>query len=251
MSTIDLGRTKRNRCAAGAPRVIGAVALAIVATSTALAADPPAAPAAPPKEAPATTDDAPPSLDELLGIDEEGGEGASAAEVADRAAQEELQQRLDEEEIRNAFAEAVHKMAVAAEQLDEHFDTGLGTQRLQEEILARLDELVSEAKKQQSRGGGGSSATSAARSSTPAPAGRKAPSQPGAPQPASDSRDETERASEPPPGQPNTIFEEARTEWGNLPERVRDMLLQGRREKFSSLYERLTREYYRRLAEED
>jgi hypothetical protein len=227
----------RKRGAADARRVICAAALAIA--SSALAADPPARPEAPPapaadatpKEAPAATGDAPPSLDELLGIDEEAGEGASAAEVADRAAQEELQQRLDEEEIRNAFAEAVHKMAVAAKQLDEHFDTGLGTQRVQEEILARLDELVSEAKKQQSRGGGGSSATSAARSSAPAPAGRKAPSQPGAPQPASDSRDETE--------------------WGNLPERVRDMLLQGRREKFSSLYERLTREYYRRLAEED
>ena len=39
-------------------------------------------------------------------------------------------------------------------------------------------------------------------------------------------------------------------EWGALPERVRDMLLQGRRERFSSLYERLTRAYYRRLAEE-
>ena len=45
-------------------------------------------------------------------------------------------------------------------------------------------------------------------------------------------------------------LEEERTEWGNLPERVRDMLLQGSKEKFSSLYKQLTREYYRRLAEE-
>jgi hypothetical protein len=42
-----------------------------------------------------------------------------------------------------------------------------------------------------------------------------------------------------------------RSEWGSLPQRVRDMLLQGRNEKFSSLYEKLTGEYYRRLAEGD
>ena len=51
-------------------------------------------------------------------------------------------------------------------------------------------------------------------------------------------------------GDVNQVFDEARSEWGALPERVRDMLLQGREEKFSSLYEQLTREYYRRLAEE-
>ncbi len=51
-------------------------------------------------------------------------------------------------------------------------------------------------------------------------------------------------------GDINTMIEEQRTEWGNLPQRVREMLLQGREEKFSSLYEELTREYYRRLAED-
>ena len=35
-----------------------------------------------------------------------------------------------------------------------------------------------------------------------------------------------------------------------LPERIREMLLQGKQETFSSLYEQLTQEYYRRLAEE-
>ncbi len=41
----------------------------------------------------------------------------------------------------------------------------------------------------------------------------------------------------------------ARAAWGSLPERLRDMLLQGSGEKFSTTYERLTEEYYRRLAE--
>ena len=35
-----------------------------------------------------------------------------------------------------------------------------------------------------------------------------------------------------------------------LPERVRELVLQGRRDRVSTIYERLTREYYRRLAEE-
>jgi hypothetical protein len=49
---------------------------------------------------------------------------------------------------------------------------------------------------------------------------------------------------------PNSILEETRSEWGNLPQRVRDMLLQGRKDSYSPLYKRLTEEYYKRLAEE-
>ena len=45
-------------------------------------------------------------------------------------------------------------------------------------------------------------------------------------------------------------LEESGVEWGNLPDRVRDMIRQGLRERPSSLYERLTEAYYRRLAEE-
>ena len=40
-------------------------------------------------------------------------------------------------------------------------------------------------------------------------------------------------------------------EWGNLPPRVRDELQQGLSEPFSSIYERLTEQYYQRLAEEE
>ena len=38
--------------------------------------------------------------------------------------------------------------------------------------------------------------------------------------------------------------------WGALPARLRDTLRQGLSERFSSLYERFTEAYYRRLAEE-
>ena len=38
-------------------------------------------------------------------------------------------------------------------------------------------------------------------------------------------------------------------DWGALPERTRDALLEGLSDSFSSLYRRLTEAYYRRLAE--
>ena len=63
--------------------------------------------------------------------------------------------------------------------------------------------------------------------------------------------DSTEQ--EPPPmqeGDINTVIEETRTEWGNLPQRWRDALNQGKRDKYSSLEEQLTAEYYKRLAED-
>ena len=46
------------------------------------------------------------------------------------------------------------------------------------------------------------------------------------------------------------MLEEGRVEWGRLPDRVRDLIRQGRRDRISSIYRRLTEQYYRRLAEE-
>ncbi len=198
--------------------------------------------------------DAPPSLDELLGIEgeEDAAEASGADDVAERENREELERRLSGKTISNAFEEALAGMAVAADQLSERFDTGLGTQRVQEKILARLAHLIDEAHKQQSKGGGGAVNTSA-----------QAPPSPGDPGPSQASgSQQSQRADgdasntqegDPPPmqqGDLDTVLEEGRTEWGNLPQRFRDMLLQGRREEFSSLYRRLTNEYYRRLAEE-
>jgi hypothetical protein len=192
--------------------------------------------------------EAPPSLDELLGIEGESDE-TPATEIADQAVEEELDRRLNAEELGNAFAEALSKMAVSADLLDRKFDTGLGTQRVQEDILSRLDALIEEAQRQQSSGGSSASSSSSNQQRNQQP-GRQDRQQQGGQrnQRASDSREGA-----PPPrrdGEMNTVLEETGTEWGNLPERIREMLLQGRREKFSSLYEQLTRDYYRRLAEE-
>ena len=189
----------------------------------------------------------PPSLDELLGLDDEDRD-QRAAEVAGQEAEEELQRRLDDEQLRHAFAVALEKMTLSAELLDTHFDPGLATQRVQQEVLVNLDRLIDQARKQCAGGGASSANPSAAPQQDQQPGKRAGDDSSRTP------RDGARPGGDEAPleqGDVETVLEETRSEWGSLPQRVRDMLLQGRTEKFSSLYERLTREYYRRLAEGD
>jgi len=163
---------------------------------------------------------------------------------------DELERRLNDEEIGSTFGEAIAQMGRAAEQLEQRFDTGLGTQRVQEDILKKLDDLLEAAKQQQSQGGSSASSASASPQPSPQPGKQGQRPQPGQQRNPSPS---SSQEGDPPPmqqGDINTMIEEQRTEWGNLPQRIRELLLQGREEKFSSLYEQLTREYYRRLAED-
>lgn len=201
------------------------------------------------------SNNAPPSLDELLGIEEAGDEQNTANQTAIEQQEKELQQLLAEKELDDAFKAAIDKMQLSAELLDVRYDSGLGTQRLQEEILAGLDQILDQAKKmmQQSSQSSSSSAQQQKQQQqqTPGPQQQNQNQQ--------SQRDENSRtpqesnALEPPglrQGDINTVIEESRIEWGTLPERVREELLQGRQEKFSSIYDRLTREYYKRLAED-
>lgn len=191
-----------------------------------------------------------PSLDELLGIEEEDTPD-SAAETAERQQEQELQRRLAEQEVSDAFEVALTKMKLSAELLDVQLDTGLGTQRVQEEILTSLDTIIENAQKMQSQSASSSSSSSQQQQQ------QQSPGQQQRSQSQSDQRNQQPSDSnanlEPPPreeGPINSVIEESRKEWGTLPERIRQELYQGRREKFSSIYDRLTREYYKRLAEE-
>lgn len=190
--------------------------------------------------------DSPPSLDDLLGIG--GDESArSAAEAARRDTQEELRRQLAETRITDALEVAFEKMSISAELLEEKLDSGLGTQRIQEEILAKLDELIDQARRQQLMAMASPSPSGSSRGQTPpADQSKNAGRQ-------SNARSADSRTGGPPPrqdGDINRVLDETRSEWGHLPRRVRDMLLQGRNDRFSGLYRRLTEEYYRRLAEE-
>jgi len=194
----------------------------------------------PPDEA-----DEPPTLDELLGLEEEEEEGRQTADVA--GAEAELQRRLSQREMRNAFTAALEKMTLSADLLQMELDPRAATQRVQEEILIKLDQLIDEARKQC-----GGSCSSSSRSTSTTPPGQK-PGASAKPGQRAGSRAGGAGGAEPPlkQGDLNTLLEETGREWGDLPQRVREMLLQGRSEEFCTLYERLTREYYRRLAEEN
>ncbi len=194
--------------------------------------------------------DPPPSLDDLLGLETDKSE-AQADEAARAESERELQRRLDEKEITDAFLIALDKMATSAKRLGELFDTGLATQRVQQDILAKLDQLIDKARQMQSLGQASASrSTSSPSSRSQSPGQRKNQAN------NSRRRDGTpqdSQAGDPPPrqeGDIHTILQEGGVEWGNLPERLRQELLQGRNDEFSSMYRRLTEEYYKRLAEE-
>lgn len=222
------------------------IAALVLPATMAFAQD--ADPETPPQET--ATDERPPSLDELLGIDgDEKSDGAE--EAASREADEELQRVLSEQEISDAFEAALEKMQASADRLDVRFDAGLGTQRIQEDILRKLDQLIDMAKKQQSQSSSSSSSSSSSQQQQQQSPGESQSQQQQQAQRNPNPNESGEN--DPPPrqeGDINTVLEESRTEWGGLRPRARDELLQGRDDDYSSLYDQLTREYYRRLAEE-
>jgi hypothetical protein len=211
---------------------------------------------APPAEA---VDDAPdegealPSLDELLGLDTDTSE-SNAARQAQQEADEELQRRLKEAELSDIFTQALGKMALSVHLLEVDFESGLATQRAQQDVLEKLDQLIDRARELSRRHSAScscSECTGGKPSSRKNPGNKPGPRKPG--ERRSDGPSSDSRAIEPPPGREgdiNTVLEETGTEWGHLPSRVREMLKQGRGDYKSPLYRQLTEEYYRRLAEE-
>ncbi len=204
-----------------------------------------------------TPPDAPRSLDDLLGVPEESG---SAEDAARREQEQRLQRSLDEASIQDLVQRALDGMKTASQRLSDAKDPGLGTQRIQEEVLRTLDRLLEEAQKKQ--GKKSSSSSSQKRSSGDSkpqdPSEQNGQEQGGKPRSqAGSSQGDSSELSD---GEKNqsrddavaatTELAETRIEWGQLPERVRELVLQGRRDRVSTIYERLTREYYRRLAEE-
>lgn len=233
------------------------------------AAPPPTAPSAKPADGARKPADKPKSLDELLGTgggrppEAKPAAGAATApgepaappvDPVDAQRQEQLKRALTGKEAAEAFLEAVAQMSRSAKQLEESRDPGLDTQRMQEDVLAKLDLLLKQPPKK-GKGQGSSSSQQQQAEGQPKnappnqkPAGanqRKERSN----QPASDSSPDAPA----PPSQQASLeqaLESAGAEWGNLPPRLRDMIRQGLREPASGLYQRLTEEYYKRLAEE-
>lgn len=184
-----------------------------------------------------------PDLDELLGLEPDEPAGPGGAVDGDDVLSRRLDRQLTPGQIDDRFREAVALMDEAADRIERARDTGVSTQRLQEEILRKLEQLISDA--QQSSSSRGAAGREREGSSSP-------PDQPGAERSAEARRGDN--VGEPMPPPPTEVQRgpavAAGADWGALPARVRDALLQGHADTFSSLYRALTEAYYRRLAEE-
>lgn len=195
-------------------------------------AEPVAAPAAEPEI---------PSLDDLLGLDSGNGSGDDATDA-------QLDRKLSAQQMGEQFQQAVSLMGDAAERIAAGDDLGLQTQRMQEEVLRRLDQVIEAAKQNQSGGQGSSSSSSGQQQQQPPGTQSSQSSTPG--QPGSESG-ESHMPGASTDATLNPALAPDGVTWGNLPSRERDAVSQGVTDRYSSLYRRLTELYYRKLAERE
>ena len=216
--------------------------------------------------APAATADTGPSLDDLLGLEPDPAPTSAPAEPA-LPAEPDPAAVIDAAPPPNPIAAAAEQMELAATRLDGQRDAGLDTQRLQEDVLARLDQLIADAINNAAPpppsggGAGGGSGTpdngDAAPGQGEAANGDAAGPPAGAEGPAAGSPGSNASNGGFSPGQVGPAgpveagpLREVRTEWGALPPRLRDELSNGLDEPFSPVYRRQTEAFYRRLAED-
>lgn len=210
------------------------LALQLLLTPAAIAQE-----AAPP-DPPAASAAKEPTLDELLGLSRApGDDGAASHDAA-------LKRALGAEDPGEPFEQAVSLMQDVVARLNQESDAGLETQRLQQDILTKLDALIDAAQQNQQN--------QRQRSRS-----RQQEQQQQSQQMQQQSQQAQQQAQTNQAGDPNVPRQDgalrappagSAASWGNLPEHVRNALTQGRSDRFSSLYQQLTERYYRRLAED-
>jgi len=145
---------------------------------------------------------------------------------------------------------AVALMDRSAGALEKGADTSIDTQRMQEETVRLLDALIKKSgqKKQSSQ----------QKQQNQQQRDQNQQQQPNQSQQSQSQQQQT------PGGEPSDSperggtrnaqlrpgIEGARAAWGNLPQRIRQLLMQGSGDQFSKEYQRLTEEYYKRLGEQ-
>ncbi len=216
-------------------------------------ASPPTSPSSPPptdqakKDQPSkdkpNPDDPLPSLDELLGLPKGERPTDGAGDDSNDPTRDELDRKLAPAEAAAEFEQTVALMKQAAQRLGQSRDAGVATQRLQDDIIRRLDQIISAAEKNQQQ--------SQSKSKKPQEQ-QKQQSQQQRQQSQANKGDNRAQV-DPPARQDGSLSPPkpaASAAWGNLPEHVRESLMQGLGDRFSSLYQSLTESYYKRLAEE-
>lgn len=236
------------------------VILASVLSGVAAAQTPPPSPKPsiePAKEAPKPPPKEP-TLDELLGLtppapstppaDVPPGDAApmDAAKPAPSPARADLDRKLSGEEEQDEFTRAVSLMGDAAKRLKDSQDPGLATQRMQEDVLKALDKMISDAQKNQSKSKSKQQKQQQQSQNQPSPSSQKSsqPAQKSSPSP------EAGAPQIPREDGPGRTRAGNAASWGDLPAHVRDALVEGINDRFSSRYRQKTEEYYKRLAED-
>lgn len=217
-------------------------------------ASPPAKAADPAKPAEKTSE---PSLDELLGIKPDGkAPTAPNGAKPESASAQDLKDKLAGKEEGSGLDAAATLMGRAADRLKDSRDSSLETQRLQEEAIRLLDQEISKARKRKNQQKQQQQQQDQQQQQQQQDQQQQDQQQLQQQQSASReqrSSDSNEKA-DLPAGQDarlNPALDTARAAWGRLPARAREALMQGSGEKFSTTYQRLTEEYYRRLAEQN
>lgn len=237
-------------------------------------------------------DDAAPTLDELLGLEEEKAADTPKSEGEDNEADKtpapelsrDLEKRLTAQEASDQFAQAIDEMAEVAIRLGDQADPGIDTQRMQDEIILKLEQIIASAEpkassqppKQGQPNDG--EAREADRGGQPQPGqqqgdkpGDKPGQQPGqqanGDQPGQQGQEQQGEGQQPSDQQANgqeggesaqqgsvhntelSMKDLREGEWGNLPPRLRDELAESLSETFNPVYRAATEAFYRRIAE--
>ena len=191
-----------------------------------------------------------PTLDELLGLDSDGQavENQVIVDANDAA----LDAVLDPKKAGEAFMQAVTLMDQVASRLADHNDLSITTQRLQQDILNKLDQVIEAANNNQSSSSSSSSSSQSSSSSKDQPNQSLADKQ-------GQSEGESNSSGQPgdtsmPAGSsdanPGEAIAADGVRWGSLPERIREALSQGIADQYSELYRSITGQYYKSLAED-
>ncbi len=189
-----------------------------------------------------------PTLDELLGLDSDGHAKEQVVIDANDAA---LDQVLDPKQAEKAFTRAVNMMDQVSLRISEHNDLSLPTQRLQEDILTMLDQVIEAASNDNAGGGGSSSSQSQSSSNQQQPDQQQQSQQPGEGSDPSNQPGDSSMPGGSSDAQPGDEIAPDGVRWGSLPERIRDALSQGIADQYSELYRAITEQYYKSLAEDE
>lgn len=221
-----------------------------------------------PTPAPAPAPAAQPTLDDLLGITKpKPADPAATPAVTPPATpgdakpdpsrpvdptRADLERKLNDPNVAEDFVQAVTLMKETSDRLTRASDVGLETQRLQQEVLLRLDKLIDEAKNQSKSKKSKSKSSSKQEQDQQQNQEQEQSSQQSKPQQGNQQAAASAQGGNVPRqnAQLKAAPAGASASWGDLPPHVRDALMQGFSDSFSPTYEQMTQEYYKRLAEQ-